>query len=92
MTNKRDQQVLQAMKRTSYLSELEFLYVFALRCKGLPCGIGSTFFNLIMDYIDLFFDKEDVSEDLKPYLKLLTQEDVVFVRDRFRERIMQTET
>ena len=59
------------MKRTSYLSELEFTYVFGLRCKGLQMGMGSNFFILIQEYIDIFFDKSDVVKDLSPYLKLL---------------------
>ena len=71
VTNKRDNMVMQQMRRTSYLSEIEFLYVFALRCKGLQCGIGSNFFTLLMEYIDHFFDKADVLDDLKSYLKLL---------------------
>ena len=76
------------MKRTSYLAEIEFLYCFALRCKGMQCGIGSNFFTLMLEYIDYFFDKADVLEDLKPYLKLLNNtDDVLNVRDRFRERI-----
>ena len=80
------------MKRTSYLSELEFNYVFALRCKGMQCGIGSNFFILMLEYIDLFYDKADVLEDLTPYLKLLNAtDDVANVRDRFRDRINQAE-
>ena len=81
------------MRRTSYLSELEFFYVFALRCKGLQCGIGSNFNSLLLEYIDHFYDKADVLEDLKPYLKLLNQtDDVIHMRDRFRERISAAET
>ena len=81
------------MKRTSYLAEMEFKYIFALRCKGMQCGIGSNFFILVLEYIDLFFDKADVLEDLEPYLKLLNQaEDVNAVKERFRDRIHQIES
>lgn len=76
------------MKRTSFLAELEFYYCFALRCKGMQCGIGSNFFVLLLEYIDWNYDKADVLEDLHPYLKLLDmQQDVANVRDRFRDRI-----
>ena len=34
-------------------------------------GMGSNFFILIQEYIDIFFDKSDVVKDLSPYLKLL---------------------
>lgn len=42
----------------------------------------------MLEYIDLFFDKADVLDDLKPYLMLLnSNDDVMNVRDRFRDRI-----
>ena len=42
--------------------------------------------------MDHFYDKADVLEDLRPYLKLLnTTDDVIYVRDRFRERIAAAE-
>ena len=93
VTNKRDNLALQQMRRASYLSELDFYYVFALRCKGLQTGVGSNFFSLLLEYIDHFYDKADVLEDLRPYLKLLNNtDDVTSVRDRFRERISAAET
>ena len=80
------------MRRTSFLSELEFYYVYALRCRPMQCGVGSNFFILMLEYIDLFYDKADVLEDLQPYLKLLNAtDDVNNIRDRFRDRIQQAE-
>ena len=74
------------MKRTSYLAELEFLYIFALRCPEMRCGIGSLIFIAILNYIDLFFESADVYEDLGPYLKLLNSlDDVPLVRKKFIE-------
>lgn len=91
VTNKREALAMQAIKRTSYLSELEFNYVFALRCNGYPCGVGSNFFTILLDYIDMFFDKEDVVDDVKPYLKLLNStDDLTFIRERLQERVSQT--
>lgn len=92
LTQKRIAIIAQEMKRTSYLAELEFNYVFALRCKSMQCGVGSGFNLLMLDYIDHFYALSDVLEDLKPYLLLLNGvEDVVSVRDRFRDRIQQIE-
>ena len=71
VTQKRLNLIATMMKRTSYLSELEFNYIYALRCKPMQCGIGSNFYLLLLEYIDLFFDKSDILEDLLPYLKLL---------------------
>ena len=80
------------MRRTSYLAELESLYVYALRCKNMPCGANSPFFCLMQEYIDLFHDKADVLEDLKPYLLLLNNQiDVLTMRDMFREKVKQAE-
>ena len=39
----------------------------------MPCGLGSPFFNLVNEYIDLFHDKTDVLDDLMPYLKLINE-------------------
>ena len=92
LTQKRLQMIATQMKRTSYLAELEFSYVFALRCKAMQCGIGSNFYILMLEYMDLFYDKADVMEDLEPYLKLLNYyDDVNAVKDRFRDRITQIE-
>ena len=59
------------MKRTSYLSELELNYIYALHARGFNVGAGSNFFILMTEYMDLFYDKADIVEDLRPYFKLL---------------------
>ena len=80
------------MKRTSYLSELEFYYCYTLHAKTFTVTQGTPFFILINDYIDLFYDKHDVLEDLKPYLRLLnTPDDVEEMIDRMRSRLEQVE-
>ena len=80
------------MKRTSYLSELELYYCYTLHAKTFTVTQGTPFFILMNDYIDLFYDKHDVLEDLKPYLKLLnTQEDVEEMVDRMKSRLEQVE-
>jgi hypothetical protein len=80
------------MKRTSYLAELEVIYVYALRTKNYQVGEGSQFLLTILEYIDNFYDKADVTEDLKPYLRLLNPEaDVETVKLRLVDRIKQAE-
>ena len=84
--------VAHQMRRTSYLAELESLYVYALRCKNMPCGANSPFFSLMQEYIDLFYDKSDVLEDLRPYLLLFNNnEDVLFMKEMFKEKVKAAE-
>ena len=86
--NKRLQAIAAHMKRTSYLSELEFFYTYALHAKTFTISEGTPFFNLMNDYIDHFYDKHDVLEDLRPYFKLLTAaEDAQEMLDRMRKRL-----
>lgn len=92
VTQKRLQLVAHQMRRTSYLAELESLYVYALRCKNMPCGANSPFFSLMQEYIDLFYDKSDVLEDLRPYLLLFNNnEDVLFMKEMFKEKVKAAE-
>lgn len=63
------------IRRTSYLAELEFKFCIALNCKSYPVSEGSPYFNIIFDYIEVFYDKEDVIGDILLYLKLLHIED-----------------
>ena len=92
VTQKRLALISQQMKRTSYLAELEFLYVYALRCRIQPVGAGSNFFLLMLEYIDYFHDKSDILEDLSQYLVLLDRDvDVPTIRERFKDRIAQAE-
>lgn len=47
----------------------------------------------MLEYIDYFYDKADVLEDLTPYFKLLNdREDVAMVKDRFRDRLADAES
>ena len=76
------------MKRTSYLSELELNYIYALHSRGYHVGAGSNFFVLMTEYIDLFYDKSDIVEDLRAYFKLLNSEqDVDAMKVRLLERV-----
>jgi hypothetical protein len=44
-------------------------------------------FNLILDYIELFYDKADVVIDLIPYLRLLQAEDCLALREKVKAKI-----
>ena len=49
---------------------MEYKFCIALNCKGYPCQEGTPFFNVILDFIELFYDKTDVISDITPYIKL----------------------
>ena len=74
------------------MAELESLYCYALRCKNMACGNQSQFYMLMLEYIEIYYDKNDVLEDLRPYLPLLNNSDDIFtLRDLFREKVRNTE-
>jgi hypothetical protein len=68
-------EIANQLKKTSYLAELEFKFCVALNCKGYPTYEGSPIFNTMLDYIELFYDKSDVIENISVYLKLFQMED-----------------
>jgi len=59
------------MKRASYLAEMEYRYVYALKHQTQPVGEGTSYLNLILEYIENFYEQTDVVEEIKPYLSLL---------------------
>lgn len=73
------------------LAELEFLYVYALNSPKFAVGQGQPFFQLMCEYIDGFFEKNDVVSDLKPYFTLLNVVDSNALHKRFTERVKQIE-
>lgn len=75
------------IKRTSYLAELECKLCIALNSKIYQTYEGSPLFNLILDYIELFYDKADVVSDLLPYLRLLQSEDCAALREKVKSKI-----
>ena len=55
-------------------------------------GDGQTYIQLMLEYIDLFYDKADVVSDLRNYCKLLTYPaDANAIRQRIMDRIRTTE-
>ena len=80
------------MRRQSYLGELDVLYCYALKCKAYPVGDGQSYLLLMMEYIDLFYDKADVVSDLRNYVKLLSYPtDANAIRQRIQDRIRMAE-
>lgn len=56
------------MKRASYMADLEYKYCLALNYPAYPTGDNSPYFATIVEYMQKFFDKFDIVEDLRPYL------------------------
>lgn len=76
------------MKRQSYLGELEVMYCYALRCNKYKVGDGYTYLQVMLEYIDLFFDKADVVRDVKDYVRLLDHPtDTATIKTRLGDRI-----
>jgi hypothetical protein len=76
------------MKRTSYLAELECKLCIGLNCKNAyPTYENSSFFNLVLEYIENFFDKADVVIDILPYLRLMQPDDANALREKLKNRI-----
>jgi hypothetical protein len=49
-----------AMKRTSYLAELEFKSLLALNYSQYPTNEGSSYLITMIQYLENFFDRYDV--------------------------------
>jgi hypothetical protein len=59
---------IESIKKTSYLAELELLFNYALHSPKMPVGDMSIYMGVINEYIDKFYDKADVVEEIRPYL------------------------
>ena len=66
-------------------------YVVALHCPIYQVGEGTAFQSLLIEYIENFFDKSDVLEDIREYLTLLKKTDAVALCSRIEFRVNQTE-
>ena len=80
------------LKKASYISELEYKFCVALNCPNYPTGEGSPMFNTFLDFIELFFDKTDVVEDVRTYLQLLSEEDATSLIARVQVRLNTLES
>lgn len=90
-SSRKQVEISNRMKRTSFLAELECKLCIALNCKSYPTYESSALFNLMQDYIELFFEKADVIADLIPYLRLLSNDDAAALREKVKSKIESNE-
>jgi len=63
-SSKRILGIANEMKRTSFLTELEYKYVLAINYNNYNVSENSPFFDLIIEYIENFYDRFDVIKDI----------------------------
>ncbi len=66
---------------------MEFRYVYALKCPSQPVGEGTSYLNILLEYIENFHDQTDVVEEIRPYLTLLKPADNKIIFNRIESRI-----
>eukprot|EP00347_Sterkiella_histriomuscorum_P000542 403375452 len=91
-TSKKMVDLANSIKRTSYLAEMEFKFCIAINCRGYPCHEGSPMFNVLLDYIELFYDKADVVCDIMPYIKLFQIEEAGSLREKVKIKVQNLES
>ena len=88
VSNKAIMETVTAIKRASYLADLETKFCIALNCDAYTCSEGTPFFMTLQDYIEIFFDKGyDVINDVMPFLKLLNTEDMFSLKDKIEQKL-----
>lgn len=80
------------MKRTSYLTDLEYKYVLALNYATYNVSENSEFFSLIREYIERFYDRFDVISDIRKYLSLFGHDEAAALKAFDRKRLEELET
>lgn len=68
------------MKRTSFLTDLEYKYVLALNYNTYDVSEKSPFFDLIIQYIERFYDRFDVVKDITKYLTLFGNDEAAAIK------------
>lgn len=79
------------MRKASYLAELELRYCYALNCARYTVGDTSLYMQLLIEYIDGYFDKSDVVDECRPYLSLLSESDCQAVTHKIGVRVRNAE-
>lgn len=90
-SSKRILGIANEMKRTSYLTELEYKYVLALNYNIYNVSENSTFFDLIIEYIEKFYDRFDVIKDISKYLTLFGNEEAAAIKAFDRKTLDELE-
>ena len=83
--------VANEMKRQSYIADMEYKYVLALRFPVYQTGEKTQYFHTICEYIDQFFDIFDVVQDIKPYLELFGISEAAALRGFIRTKLDEEE-
>lgn len=79
------------MKRTSFLTELEYKYVLALNYNNYNVSESSPFFDLIIEYIEKFYDRFDVIKDITKYLTLFGNDEAAAIKAFDRKTLEELE-
>ena len=64
-------------------------YVYALNCPIYQVGEGCTFWSLLIEYVEQFYDKSDVLADIREYLTILKKTDAVALCSRIQFKVQQ---
>lgn len=79
------------MKRTSYICDMEYKYVLALNYNTYPIHEHSAFYHIIVEYIKEYYDKFDVVNDIRQYIKLFGPDESKAFRQFARTKVDQCE-
>lgn len=80
-----------AMKRMSFMCDLEYRTVLALNYPQYPTGEGSAYLGTIIQYLENFYDRYDVIGDLRPYIRVLGYPEVDILRNLIRAKLESEE-
>ena len=80
-----------AMKRTSFICDLEYRTVLALNYSQYPIGEGSAYLGTMIQYLENFYDRYDVIADLRPYIRILGYPEVDVLRNLIRTKLESEE-
>lgn len=84
-------QTVTAMRKASFLAEMDYKFCISLSCQNYPTHEGSPFYNVVLDYFLLFFEKSDVIEDTRVYLQIFEQDDLNTLSQKIEIKINQLE-
>jgi len=62
-----------------------------MNCIGMPVGENSSLFNLLLDYMELLYDRRCVVSDLIPYFKIMPFNDLETFSIKIDQKIEQME-
>ena len=80
------------LKRTSFLTDLEYKYVLALNYNTYDVSEKTPFFDIITEYIEKFYDKFDVVKDVSKYLTLFGNEEAANIKAFDRKTLDEFES